>query len=178
MARREPEADLGLTNKDRRHDGATHVDPQGRPYHEQVTHMLVQPYLSFDGRCEEALDFYRATLGAEIVVLMRFSDSPVPPPPGMVPPGTENKIMHATFRIGESTLLASDGECTGKPVFQGISLAIETPNIAEAERVFAALSDGGRVNMPLAETFFSSRFGMVADRFGVPWMITVAATPS
>ncbi len=135
--------------------------------------MKVEPYLFFDGRCEEALEFYRRTLRAEVTMLMRFKDSPEPAQPGMVPPGSENKVMHASFRIGESTLMGSDGRCLGKPNFQGFSLSITVPNDAEAEQLFAALGDGGQVQMPLTKTFFSSRFGMVADRFGVSWMVIV-----
>jgi PhnB protein len=134
----------------------------------------VEPYLFFDGRCDEALEFYRRTLRAEVTMLMRFKDSPEPHQPGMVPPGSENKVMHASFRIGDSTVMASDGRCLGKPNFQGFSLSLSVPNDAEAERLFAALGEGGQVQMPMAKTFFSSRFGMVADRFGVPWMIIVA----
>jgi PhnB protein len=136
--------------------------------------MLVQPYLFLDGRCEEAIEFYRRALGAEVTMLMRFKDSPEPHPPGMIPPGAENKVMHSSLRIGETTVMASDGRCLGKPSFQGFSLSLTVPNDAEAERLFAAVGDGGQVQMPLAKTFFSSRFGMVADRFGVSWMIVVA----
>jgi PhnB protein len=136
--------------------------------------MQVQPYLFFDGRCEEAVEFYRRALGAEVTMLMRFKDSPEPPQPGMVPPGSESKVMHTSFRIGETTVLASDGQCVGSPSFQGFSLSLTVPKEAEAERLFAALADGGQVQMPLAKTFFSPRFGMVADRFGVSWMIYVA----
>jgi len=137
--------------------------------------MLVQPYLNFDGRCEEALNFYQKALGAEVSIALRMKDSPEAPPPGTAPPGTENKIMHATFRIGESTLMASVCHCAGKPKFQGISLSITVPNEAAAQRAFASLSDGGTVQMPLTKTFFSPSFGMVADRFGVSWMVYVAA---
>ena len=133
--------------------------------------MQVQPYLFFDGRCEEALDFYRKTLGATVEMMMRYKESP---DPGMCTPGTENKVMHSCFRIGDTAVMASDGRCTGKPSFQGFSLTVTAANDAEAERVFAALSDGGQVQMPLEKTFFSSRFGMAADRFGVGWMVTVA----
>jgi PhnB protein len=136
--------------------------------------MQVQPYLFFDGRCEEAVEFYRRALGAEVTMLMRFKDSPEAPQPGMVPPGSENKVMHSSLRIGDTTVLASDGQCLGQPSFQGFSLSLTVPNDAEAERRFAALADGGQVQMPLAKTFFSPRFGMVADRFGVSWMIYVA----
>jgi PhnB protein len=139
--------------------------------------MQIQPYLFFDGRCEEAINFYRKALGAEVERLLRFKDSPEPPQPGMTPPGSENKIMHASFRIGDTTILASDGRCMGKPTFQGFSLSLTVPTDAEAERFFAALGDGGQVQMPLTKTFFSSRFGMVADRFGVAWMVYVAPTP-
>lgn len=137
--------------------------------------MPIQPYLFFDGRCEEAIDYYRKVLGAEVIRLMRFKESPDPPQPGMVPPGAENKVMHASFRISDTTVMASDGRCGGQPNFQGFSLALTVPDEAVAERLFAALADGGQVQMPLARTFFSPRFGMVADRFGVSWMILVAA---
>ena len=137
--------------------------------------MQVQPYLFFDGRCEEAVEFYKKTLGAKVEMLMRFKDSPEPAQPGMVPPGAENKVMHSSFRIGDTMVMASDGRCMGKPSFQGFSLSLTVPNEAEAERLFAALGDGGQVQMPLAKTFFSPRFGMVADRFGVSWMVIVLA---
>jgi PhnB protein len=133
--------------------------------------MQVQPYLFFDGRCEEAVDFYRAKLGAEVQMLMRFKDSPQPHQPGMIPPGAENKVMHTSLRIGDTTVMASDGRCQGQPNFQGFALSLTAPNDAEADRWFAALGDGGQVQMPMSKTFFASRFGMVADRFGVSWMI-------
>jgi PhnB protein len=136
--------------------------------------MQIQPYLFFDGRCEEALEFYASKLGAEVTMLMRYKESPEPPRPGMIPPGSENKVMHSSFRVGDTTVMASDGRCTGRPNFQGFSLSLTVPNDAEAERRFGYLADGGQVQMPLAKTFFSSRFGMVADRFGVQWMILVA----
>ncbi|HEV8440484.1 MAG TPA: VOC family protein [Methylomirabilota bacterium] len=136
--------------------------------------MQIQAYLFFDGRCEEALEFYRKALGAEVTMLARFKDSPEPPPPGTVPPGSENKVMHATLRIGDATVMASDGRCTGRPSFQGFSLSITVPDEAKAEKLFASLAEGGQVQMPLTKTFWSPRFGMVADRFGVPWMINVA----
>jgi len=137
--------------------------------------MQVQPYVFFDGRCEEAVEFYRRALGAEVTMLMRFKDGP-PQPDGqcMVVPGSEDKVMHLSFRIGDTTLLASDGRCQGKPSFQGFALSLTTKDGSEAERRFAALADGGQVQMPLAKTFFSSHFGMVADRFGVSWMVYVA----
>ncbi|HEY3180120.1 MAG TPA: VOC family protein [Casimicrobiaceae bacterium] len=135
--------------------------------------MHVQPYLFFDGRAEEAIEFYRSALGAEVITLLRFKDSPEPQPPGMVPPGAENKVMHSSFRIGDTTVMASDGECLGKPTFQGFSISLTVPNEADAERLFSVLGKGGQVQMPLAKTFFSPRFGMVADRFGVSWMVHV-----
>ena len=136
--------------------------------------MFVQPYLFLDGRCEEAIEFYRKALGAEVEMLMRFKDSPEPPQPGMVPPGSENKVMHSCLRIGDSRVMASDGHCQGKANFQGFSLSLTAANAAEADRVFAALANGGQVQLQLTKTFFSPRFGMVADRFGVSWMVIVA----
>jgi PhnB protein len=136
--------------------------------------MLVQPYLFFDGKCEEAVEFYRRALGAEVEMLMRFRDSPEPAQPGMVPPGAEDKVMHAALRIGDTMVLGSDGRCLGQPDFRGFALSLTAANDAEADRLFAALAEGGQVQMPLSKTFFSSRFGMVADRFGVSWMVYVA----
>src|SRR5438034_11749554 len=126
--------------------------------------MHIHPDLFCEGRCEEAFEFYRGALGAEVTMHMRFKDSPDPHEPGMVPPGAEDKVMHMSFRIGDSTVLASDGRCAGRPSFQGFSLSLTVPDDAAAERLFASLADGGQVQMPLAKTFFSSRFGMVADR--------------
>lgn len=136
--------------------------------------MQVQPYLFFDGRCEEAIEFYRNKLGAQVNALLRYKDSPEPQPPGMIPPGSENKVMHASLRIGDTTVMASDGHCLGKPDFQGFSLTLSVANESEAEKKFAALGEGGQVRMPLTKTFFSPRFGMLADRFGVGWMVIVA----
>jgi PhnB protein len=137
--------------------------------------MQVQPYLFFNGRCEEAIEFYRRVLGAEVTMLMRYKESPDPPPAGMLPPGSENKVMHASLRIGETTVLLSDGRCSGKLDFQGFSLSITVPDVAIADRMFSALADGGHVNMPLNKTFFSPRFGMITDRFDVEWMVYVTA---
>jgi PhnB protein len=134
--------------------------------------MQAQTYLFFDGRCDEAIAFYRSALGAEVTMLMRFKESP---DADAVPPGSADKVMHASLRIGDTVVLASDGRCLGEPNFQGFALSLTATDAAEAERLFAALSDGGEVQMPLAETFFSPRFGMLADRFGVPWMVYVAA---
>jgi PhnB protein len=135
--------------------------------------MHIEPYLFFDGRCEEAIEHYRNTIGATIENIVRFKDSPEPNS-GTMPPGSDNKIMHASFRVGDSRINCSDGMCQGKPAFQGVSLVIETKTDAEAEKVFKALSDGGAVHQPLIQTFFSSRFGMLADRFGVAWMVMTA----
>jgi PhnB protein len=132
--------------------------------------MQVEPYLFFDGRCEEAIEYYRSALGAEVTALMRFKENPHPE---MNPPGGGDKVMHSVLRIGDTTVMASDGQCQGRPSFQGFSLALSVPDVAEAERLFAVLGEGGQVQMPLAETFFSPRFGMVADRFGVSWMVVV-----
>ena len=137
--------------------------------------LQVEPYLFFDGCCEEAIEFYRQTLGAEVDMLMRYKDSPEPQQPGMVPPGSENKVMHANLRIGETSVMASDGRCGGKPHFDGFALSLGVDTEAEAGRVFAALADGGKVQMPLTKTFFAPRFGMVADKFGVMWMVIVPA---
>ena len=137
--------------------------------------MQVQPYLFFDGRTEEAIDFYKKALGAEVTMLMRFKESPEPPPPGMVPPGSENKVMHSSLRIGDTVVMASDGDCKGKPNFKGFSLSLSAKSEAEAERYFKALSEGGKVGMPLTKTFFSPKFGMVTDRLGVSWMVMAEA---
>jgi PhnB protein len=134
---------------------------------------IIQPYLFFNGSCEQAVEFYCKALGAEVEMMMRFKESPEPPKPGMVTPGFENKIMHTSFRIGQTTVMASDGCSAEKPSFQGFSLSLAVTSETEADRVFAALADGGQVRMPLAKTFWSPRFGMVADRFGVGWMISV-----
>ncbi|MCC6535514.1 MAG: VOC family protein [Burkholderiales bacterium] len=133
----------------------------------------VQPYLFFEGRCEEALEFYRNALGAEVTMLMRFKDSPEAPPPGTCAPGSDAKIMHASMRIGQTEVMASDGRCAGAPSFQGFSLSVSVASEAEADKVFAALAAGGQVVMALDRTFFSPRFGMVTDRFGVSWMVIV-----
>ena len=130
--------------------------------------MHVQPYLFFDGRCDEALDFYKQTLGATVEMLMRFKDAP---DQSMVSPDNREKVMHCSLRIGDSTVMASDGRCMGKPVFQGVALTITAKDDAEAERLFAALGAGGQVQMPMSETFFASRFGALADKFGANWLV-------
>jgi PhnB protein len=131
---------------------------------------VVEPYLFFEGRCEEAVEFYRKALGAEVLMVMRYKDAP---DKSMIPPGSENKVMHASFRIGESTIMASDscGEESAK--FQGFSLSIAPTTEADADKYFNALTDGGKIVMPLAKTFWSPRFGMLTDRFGISWMINV-----
>ncbi|MGH8540308.1 MAG: VOC family protein [Stenotrophobium sp.] len=138
--------------------------------------MQIQPYLFFNGRCEEALAFYKKALGAEVIMLMRYKESPHSPPPEMLPPGNEDKVMHASVRIGAAEFMASDGHCDGKPVFKGFSLSLTQPDEAKANRAFAALAEKGKVDMPLGKTFWSPCFGMVTDRFGMQWMITLPAS--
>jgi PhnB protein len=133
--------------------------------------MQVQPYLFFDGRCDEALEFYKKAVGADVTMLMRFRDAP---DQSMVAPGSKDKVMHAQLKIGDAAVLASDGRCLGKPNFQGFSLAVSAKSEAEAEKIFTALADGGQVTMPMVKTFFSPRFGMLSDKFGVGWMVLVA----
>jgi PhnB protein len=137
--------------------------------------MQIQPYLFFNGRCEEAIDFYRKTLGAEVEMMMRFKDSPDPMPPGMLAPGFENKVMHAALRIGGAVLMASDGMAPSATEFKGFSLSIDAPDAAGVDRLFNALAKGGSVTMPPGKTFWSPWFGMVTDRFGVGWMVGVNA---
>jgi len=132
--------------------------------------MQVQPYLFFDGKCDEALEFYKRVLGAKVTMLMRYKEAP---DQSMMKHGTENKVMHSAFQIGETTILASDGYCNGKPVFDGFSLSVDAANDAEAKRIFTALAEGGQIRMPMDKTFFASSFGMCADKFGVGWMVIV-----
>ncbi len=132
----------------------------------------IQPYLMFGGRCEEALAFYQRALGATIDMKLLFKDSPEPPPPGTLPPGFENKVMHSSFRVGDAVVMASDG-CEAAGQFSGFSLSLSLPTAAEVERAFHALAAGGKICMPLTRTFWSPLFGMVTDRFGVNWMLTV-----
>ena len=134
--------------------------------------MQVQPYLFFDGRCEEAVEFYKKAVGAKVEVLMRFKQAP---DQSMISPGSADKVMHGGIKIGESTVLVSDGRNTGKPNFQGFSLTIYAKDEAEADKLFGALGEGGEVRMPMDKTFFARRFGMLADKFGVGWMIIVPA---
>jgi PhnB protein len=133
--------------------------------------MHVQPYLDFNGRCDEALEFYKKAIGAKIGMLMRFKDAP---DKSMISPGSENKVMHAQFQVGDTVVMASDGRNSGKPNFQGIMLSISANTEAETDKIFNGLAEGGEVRMPLGKTFFSPRFGMVADKFGVGWMVLVA----
>ena len=136
--------------------------------------MRVQPYLTFEGRCEEALTFYQKALGAEILSLMRFKDSPMPQGGGVHSARNADKIMNASFRLGDSLLMASDGSCGGNPEFKGVSLSITLPEAGEANATFAALAEGGQVLVPMTETFFAQRFGIVADRFGLSWIVLAA----
>jgi PhnB protein len=135
--------------------------------------MNVQHYISFNGRCEEALEFYKKSIGAEVTGLMRWKESPEADMKG--PPGYEEKVMNAGFRIGETQLMADDGMGEKSADFKGMTLAIEVADDAEAKRVFTGLGEGGKVTMPLAKTFWTSSFGMLTDKFGVPWMVNVAA---
>jgi PhnB protein len=131
--------------------------------------MQVQSYLMFNGRCEEAIEFYKKALGAKVEMMMRFKEAPE----GQCAPGSEDKIMHSSFRIGDTTVMASDGMMQGKPEFKGISLTLNPKTEAEAERLFGALSEGGQVQQPLIKTFFSPKFGVLSDKFGVSWMVVV-----
>jgi PhnB protein len=138
--------------------------------------MQVQPYLFFEGRCEEAITFYREHLGAQVVMMMRYSENPEANKSETasgcgIPPGSENKIMHSAFTIGDSLLMGSDGMCSGKPEFKGVSLSLSADDEQQAEKYFNALSNGGQVQMPMQPTFFAKRFGMVSDKFGVTWMV-------
>jgi PhnB protein len=135
--------------------------------------MNVQPYLFFEGRCEEALDFYTKALGTKVDMLMRNREAPEPPPPGMLPAGSENKVMHAQFKVGDTDVMVSDGRCSGTPRFDGFSLSITCADEADARRKFDAMAEGGQVTMPIGRTFWSPCFGMLKDKFGVGWMITV-----
>ena len=135
----------------------------------------IQPYLFFGGRCEEAIEFYRKALGAELVMEARFKDAPEPH--SGLPECFQDKIMHATLRIGDTLLMASDGRCEGQATFEGFSLSITVADEAEADRVFAALGEGGLVTMPLEKTFWSPKYGMLQDRFGVSWMVSVTHKP-
>jgi PhnB protein len=140
----------------------------------QASSQQVQPYLFFDGKCEEALDFYKSALGAKVDMMLRFKDNPEPQAQGPgCGAGSEDKVMHAAFRVGETLIMASDGMAGGKPEFKGFSLSVTAKDEAEADRLFAALGKGGQVQMPMGKTFFSPRFGMVADKFGVGWMVIV-----
>ena len=130
--------------------------------------MNVEPYLFFEGRTEEALEFYKQKLGAKVDAVIRYRENPEPK---YNPPNSDDKVMHALFRIGETKVMASDGNCAGKPSFQGFALTINAANPAEAKQRFDALAEGGQVQMPLNETFFAKSFGMVADRFGMSWMV-------
>ena len=139
-----------------------------------MTSSYVQPYLFFGGRCEEALEFYRAAVGAQVDFIMRYKESPEPMPPGVLAPGFENKVMHTSFRVGSTVLMASD-ECEAGAKFDGFALSLAVETEAEANRAFAALASGGKVKMPLTKTFWSPCFGMLTDRFGIDWMISVVA---
>jgi PhnB protein len=133
----------------------------------------VQPYLFYNGRCEEALAFYVSALHAQLGMVLRWKESPEPPPPGMLPTGFEDKIMHSEFTVGGTTVLASDGCGSWTTTYDGFRLALSVPDEATADHAFNALADGGRIDMPLVKTFWSPRYGMVTDRFGIGWMVMV-----
>jgi PhnB protein len=135
----------------------------------------IEPYIFFGGRCEEALEFYKNAIGAQVLFMMRFKESPTPHPEGMLPADYGEKIMHATVRIGASTIMASDGGCNETSGPQGFSLSLEVQTEEEVDRAFHALAEGGQVNMPPTQTFWSKRFGMLKDQFGLGWMVTVPA---
>jgi PhnB protein len=132
--------------------------------------MQLQPYLNFDGRCDEAIAFYRRAIGAEVKTMMRFKEAP---DQSMVSPGNAEKVMHSSLQVGDTTIMASDGRCQGNATFSGISLTLTASSEPEAQKLFGGLADGGQVQMPLTKTFFSPAFGMLADRFGVTWMVIV-----
>lgn len=134
----------------------------------------ITPYLDFSGKCDEALEFYKKAIGAQVEAVMRFNESPEPAPPGMLQAGFEKKVMHSHFRVNGISIMATDG-CNDQSRFDGFSLALSVHTEAEADRFFNALADGGKVEMPLSKTFWSPRFGMVADRFGVRWMVMVCS---
>lgn len=135
--------------------------------------MTVQPYLFFEGRAAEALEFYTKALATKPTMVLRYRDAPEAPPPGKLPPGSEDKVMHASFRVGDTEVMLSDGFCSGQPSFAGFALSIGARDEADARRTFDAMADGGEVTMPLGATFWSPCFGMLTDRFGVGWMIGV-----
>lgn len=137
--------------------------------------MAINHYLYFAGRAEEAIAFYQKALGAELTMLLRFKESPEPPPPGCIAPGWDEKVMHANLNIAGSDLSVSDGCSPDSAGFKGFSLTYTAKDVAEADRIFAALADGGQTRMPLDKTFFAPRFGMVEDRFGVLWNVIVLA---
>lgn len=132
----------------------------------------IQPYLFFSGRCEEALNFYAQAIDAKIGMIMRFNEAPEPPPPDMLAPGFENKVMHAAFHVGDSLIMASDG-CGETENFAGFSLSLAVATEEETELKFNALAEGGEITMPLGKTFWSPRFGMLKDKFGIGWMVSV-----
>ncbi len=139
-----------------------------------MSNITVQPYLFFSGRCEEALAFYTKTIGAKVDMLMLFKDSPDPLPSDVLQPGFENKVMHSSFRVGGALIMASDGCNDEDQGFKGFSLHLALPTIPEVENAFNALADGGQVNMALAKTFWSPMYGILTDRFGISWMVSVA----
>jgi PhnB protein len=139
--------------------------------------MNIQPYLNFEGRAEEAIEFYKKAVGAKVDFMMRNKESPEAPPPGMLPPNSGEKIMHSALKIGDSIVMATDGMVSGKPKFDGVSLTINADSDSDAKKYFDNLAQGGEVTMPLNKTFFASSFGMLKDKFGVHWMVLAGSTP-
>jgi PhnB protein len=130
--------------------------------------MELNTYLGFNGCCEEAFTFYAETLGGTIAGVFRFGGSPME---GQVPADWKDKVMHATLTFGNATLMGSDNPPGHYEPTKGVALSVGVAGVEEAERVFAALSKGGKVTMPLQQTFWAPRFGMLEDRFGIPWMV-------
>ena len=134
---------------------------------------IVQPYVFFNGRCDEALKFYEAAIDAKVNLILRFKDSPEPVPAEQVPANFDDKIMHCCFKVCGCDIMASDG-CEEGAKFDGFSLSITVEDEATAHRYFNALAEGGKVEMPMGKTFWSPCFGMVTDQFGMSWMIGLA----
>ena len=132
--------------------------------------MRVEPYLMMSGRCEEALEFYKQAVNAQVVMILRMKDAPDAPPMPM-PPNWGDKIMHCGFTIGQTLVMASDGMSEERVDFSGVTLSITADDETQARRMFDALSASGKVFMPMGKTFWSPCFGMCADKFGVNWML-------
>ncbi len=130
--------------------------------------MELSPYLMFDGRCEAAFRFYEQCLGAKVIMMMTYDEAPAG---ADIAPNTSKKVMHARLAVGDRVLMGSDAPADRFRPMQGFSITLSIAEPAEAERVFDALAKNGKINMPMAETFWAKRFGMVVDQFGTPWMV-------